>query len=80
MFGRASTEIRALLNRKVLYPKGFLWGSATSSHQVEGGSTGNNWIAFEDAKDANGRPASPEDNVREEPASTGSATGTISAS
>jgi beta-glucosidase len=44
------------LNKKHFYPKGFLWGTATSSHQVEGGSTGNNWIAFEEAKDANGCP------------------------
>jgi beta-glucosidase len=42
------------MNTTALYPKGFLWGSATSSHQVEGGSTGSNWTAFEDEKDANG--------------------------
>ncbi len=44
------------MNRKRIYPEGFLWGTATSSHQVEGGSTRNNWTAFEDAKDAGGRP------------------------
>ena len=44
------------MNGKPIYPRGFLWGTATSSHQVEGGSTGSNWTAFEDAKDANGRP------------------------
>jgi beta-glucosidase len=35
---------------------GFLWGSATSSHQVEGGCTNNNWFQFESATNANGRP------------------------
>ncbi len=38
------------------FPRGFLWGAATSSHQVEGGCTNNNWFAFESARDASGRP------------------------
>ncbi|RPI78368.1 MAG: glycoside hydrolase family 1 protein [Chloroflexi bacterium] len=29
------------------FPRGFLWGTATSSHQVEGGCTNNNWYAWE---------------------------------
>jgi len=29
------------------FPKGFLWGCATASHQVEGGNTNNNWYAWE---------------------------------
>jgi beta-glucosidase len=29
------------------FPAGFLWGTATSSHQVEGGNTNNNWYAWE---------------------------------
>jgi beta-glucosidase len=29
------------------FPDGFLWGTATSSHQVEGGNTNNNWCAWE---------------------------------
>lgn len=29
------------------FPKGFLWGSATSSHQVEGNNTNNNWHTWE---------------------------------
>jgi len=29
------------------FPRGFLWGSATSSHQVEGYNTLNNWWAWE---------------------------------
>lgn len=31
----------------VHFPAGFLWGTATSSHQVEGGNTNNNWHAWE---------------------------------
>ncbi len=29
------------------FPKGFLWGTATSSHQVEGGNQANDWWAWE---------------------------------
>lgn len=29
------------------FPKGFLWGSATAAHQVEGGNTNNNWYIWE---------------------------------
>lgn len=29
------------------FPSGFLWGSATAAHQVEGGNTNNNFWAFE---------------------------------
>jgi beta-glucosidase len=29
------------------FPKGFLWGAATSAHQVEGSNTNNDWWAFE---------------------------------
>jgi beta-glucosidase len=29
------------------FPKGFLWGTATASHQVEGGNTNNNWSKWE---------------------------------
>ena len=29
------------------FPKGFLWGSATAAHQVEGGNTNNNWYTWE---------------------------------
>ncbi|HWR65047.1 MAG TPA: glycoside hydrolase family 1 protein [Bellilinea sp.] len=30
------------------FPKGFLWGAATASHQVEGSNTNNNWSAWEE--------------------------------
>jgi len=30
------------------FPKGFLWGTATASHQVEGGNTNNNWFKWEE--------------------------------
>ena len=29
------------------FPRGFLWGTATSSHQVEGNNTNNNWHKWE---------------------------------
>ncbi len=29
------------------FPRGFLWGTATSSHQVEGNNKNNNWAAWE---------------------------------
>ncbi|HTZ10331.1 MAG TPA: family 1 glycosylhydrolase [Acidimicrobiales bacterium] len=31
------------------FPEGFLWGTATAAHQVEGGNVGNDWWAFEHA-------------------------------
>ena len=31
------------------FPEGFLWGTATAAHQVEGGNTNNDWWAFEHA-------------------------------
>lgn len=30
------------------FPKGFLWGTATASHQVEGNNTNNNWHKWEE--------------------------------
>lgn len=29
------------------FPRGFLWGTATAAHQVEGNNTNNNWFAWE---------------------------------
>jgi len=34
----------------------FLWGSATSAHQVEGNCMNNNWFQFESAVDEDGKP------------------------
>lgn len=34
--------------RRILrFPDGFLWGTASSSHQCEGGNTGNQWYSWE---------------------------------
>ena len=31
------------------FPEGFLWGTATAAHQVEGGNWNNDWWAWEHA-------------------------------
>ncbi len=35
--------------KKLFFPKNFLWGTATSAHQVEGGNIWNDWHLFEQA-------------------------------
>ncbi|MEY4071743.1 MAG: hypothetical protein RL721_2357 [Candidatus Eisenbacteria bacterium] len=35
------------MGRILRFPAGFLWGAATSAHQVEGGNTNNDWWRFE---------------------------------
>jgi beta-glucosidase len=42
----------------VKFPEGFLWGAATSSHQIEG-SNRNDWSAWEDAGHAKGAKSGP---------------------
>ena len=42
--------------KKMIFPKSFFWGTATASHQVEGGCTNNNWFKWESAIDENGNP------------------------
>ncbi|HNH25516.1 MAG TPA: family 1 glycosylhydrolase [Anaerolineales bacterium] len=39
------------------FPKGFLWGTATASHQVEGSNTNNNWWKWEQEGHTNGSAA-----------------------
>jgi beta-glucosidase len=36
-----------MIEAKYSFPKGFLWGTATSSHQVEGDNTNNDWWLWE---------------------------------
>lgn len=38
------------------FPPEFLWGTATSAHQVEGNCTNNTWAAWEKAVDEQGKP------------------------
>ncbi len=37
------------------FPRGFLWGTATAAHQVEGNNTNNQWWQWEEAGHTNGR-------------------------
>jgi beta-glucosidase len=34
------------------FPDGFVWGTATAAHQIEGGNVANDWWAFEHAPDS----------------------------
>lgn len=45
-------------HRPYNFPKGFLWGTATSSHQVEGGNKNNDWWAWEQAGNIHGNDKS----------------------
>jgi beta-glucosidase len=36
-----------MADRPMAFPGGFLWGTATAAHQVEGNNTNNDWWAFE---------------------------------
>lgn len=36
-----------MVNDRFVFPEGFLWGTATASHQVEGGNENNDWWAWE---------------------------------
>jgi beta-glucosidase len=40
----------------VVFPPGFVWGTATAAHQVEGGCDRNNWSRWEQGVDGNGAP------------------------
>ena len=41
---------------KVRFPRNFLWGTATSAHQVEGDNDNSNWASWEEQKDEDGNP------------------------
>jgi beta-glucosidase len=41
---------------KFRFPPGFLWGAATSAHQVEGGCDSNDWASWENSYDEYARP------------------------
>jgi beta-glucosidase len=42
--------------KKLSFPKDFIWGVATSAHQVEGYNTNNQWYLWETTVDATGNP------------------------
>ncbi len=50
----------AMIRATFHFPQGFLWGTATSAHQVEGGNRGNDWWAWEEAGRINGNERSGE--------------------
>ena len=39
------------------FPRGFLWGTATAAHQVEGNNTNNNWWKWEQEGHTDGSAA-----------------------
>ena len=43
---RTFSEQAVADRRHLAFPEGFLWGTATASHQVEGGNTQNDWWAL----------------------------------
>ena len=43
-----NSQENAMGQERYKFPKDFLWGTATSSHQVEGNNTNNNWYIWEE--------------------------------
>ena len=41
---------------KIKFPKKFIWGTATASHQVEGNCDNNNWYKWEQSSNEKGEP------------------------
>ncbi len=37
---------------EISFPEGFLWGTATAAHQIEGGNVNNDWWAWEHNPDS----------------------------
>ena len=48
-------------SRELVFPKGFLWGTATAAHQIEGNNKNCDWWDYEQTKDTQGRtfPSEP---------------------
>jgi len=44
-----------MIKATYIFPDGFIWGTASSSHQVEGGNTNNQWHAWEQAGRTRGK-------------------------
>ena len=44
------------MGENIHFPDGFLWGSATSSYQVEGGIENNDWASYAKASEGQGGP------------------------
>ena len=49
-------DFNQLKQAPLRFGKDFLWGSATASHQIEGGCANNNWYQFESAVNEQGKP------------------------
>jgi len=37
-----------MTEQPLTFPEGFLWGTTTAAHQVEGDNTNNDWCEFEE--------------------------------
>ena len=46
MIASSKTGLKSNLSKR--FPQGFLWGSASSAHQVEGNNVGSDWWSWED--------------------------------
>src|SRR5688572_33314574 len=50
----SASPMRAILRSvpmaEITFPDGFLWGTATAAHQIEGGNWNNDWWAWEHAE------------------------------
>src|SRR5215208_3935086 len=47
MGGRPSLQEKSMVQAAYHFPRGFLWGTATAAHQVEGNNTNNQWWMWE---------------------------------
>lgn len=55
-FRRAHHDAAAVRPEALRFPPGFRFGAATAAHQVEGGTTNNNWTRWEQVTRPDGRP------------------------